>query len=201
MVGVNDLDAVAVSVSAASTTKFRPTLADLGRLIREDYTANGSSLSRPGFRAIAVQRVGAFGRTVPNPLVRRLVAALHRIGHRYVRNRYGIEVHATTTIGRRCFIAHQNGIVVHEHATIGDDCKIRQGVTIGQLSGTAQREGAPSIGSRVEIGAGAIIVGPVTIGDDVMVGPNAVVVRDVPAGAAVMGPPAKILAPSAGQGS
>lgn len=164
------------------------------RQIREDYTANGSSHARPGFRAMAVQRLGAYGRTIQDPRLRWIVGRLHRTAHRLVRNHYGIEVHATTRIGARCFIAHQGAIVIHEWATIGDDCKIRQGVTIGQLSGSANREGAPIIGNRVEIGVGAVVVGPVTLGDDAMIGPNAIVVRDVPAGASAMGPPARIVA-------
>lgn len=164
------------------------------QLVRGDYRANGSSLTRPGFRAMVVHRVGAHGRTLESRVARKAIRTVHGVAHRYVRNHYGIEVHATTVIGARCFIAHQHGIVIHERARIGEDCKIRQGVTIGQLSGTAARGGAPVIGDRVEIGAGAVVVGPVSVGDDVMIGPNAVVIRDVPAGASVMGPPAKIIA-------
>lgn len=161
--------------------------------VHDDYRANGRSLSRPGFRAMAVQRFGAYGLGLRNRVARKAVRTAYRAAHRYVRNHYGIEIHASTVIGERCFIAHQSGIVIHEHARIGSDCKIRQGVTIGQMSGTARRPGAPVLGDRVEVGAGAVVVGPVTIGDDVMIGPNAVVVRDVPSGSAVMGPPPKIV--------
>lgn len=174
---------------ASGPTSF----AELVDHVRGDFDANGRDASRPGFRAMVVQRVGAYRRHVSNPLVRKPLGLLYRFGHRYVRNRYGIEIHATTRVGRRCFIAHQSAIVVHEWATIGDDCKLRQGVTIGQVSGTAARDGAPSIGDRVEIGVGAVIIGPVTVGDDVQIGPNAVVLRDVPSGATVMGPPAKVI--------
>jgi len=164
--------------------------------VREDYVANGSSLSRPGFRAMAMHRFGTYARTVPSPLVRWVLERLHRIGSHWVRNHYGIELYATTVIGRRCTIAHQSGIVIHPFARIGDDCKIRQCVTIGQTSGSAHREGVPVIGDRVEIGAGAVIVGPVSVGDDVVIGPNAVVLRDVPGGVWVASPPAKMLAAS-----
>ena len=54
---------------------------------------------------------------------------------------------------------------------------IRQNVTIGQV-----RDQYPVIGNRVEIGAGAIILGGVTIGDDAVIAAGAVVVKDVPAG-------------------
>jgi serine O-acetyltransferase len=53
--------------------------------------------------------------------------------------------------------------------------------------------GAPTIGNRVDLGAGAKILGPVTIGDDAVIGANAVVLCDVPAGALAVGIPARIL--------
>ena len=46
------------------------------------------------------------------------------------------------------------------------------------------------IGDRVSIGAGAVVVGPVTVGDDARIGANATVVRDVPPGAVMLAPPA-----------
>ena len=52
---------------------------------------------------------------------------------------------------------------------------------------------APRLGNRVNVGAGAKILGGVTIGDDACVGANAVVLDDVPAGATVVGVPAHIL--------
>jgi serine O-acetyltransferase len=53
--------------------------------------------------------------------------------------------------------------------------------------------GAPRIGDRVQIGAGAKILGRVTIGHDVTVGANAVVVEDVPDNLTVGGVPARPL--------
>jgi serine O-acetyltransferase len=53
----------------------------------------------------------------------------------------------------------------------------------------------PTVGSRVTIGAGARVLGPVYIGDDVQIGANSVVVKDVPAGAIATGIPATIRFP------
>lgn len=46
--------------------------------------------------------------------------------------------------------------------------------------------GAPIIGDRVLIGAGAKIIGGVHVGDDVRIGANCVVVRDIPANVTVV---------------
>jgi serine O-acetyltransferase len=64
-------------------------------------------------------------------------------------------------------------------------------VTIGNRRIIAPSE-APIIGSRVNIGAGAKILGAIRIGDDVDVGANAVVIEDVPSGCIAVGPAATI---------
>jgi len=53
--------------------------------------------------------------------------------------------------------------------------------------------GAPIIGNRVDIGAGAKILGAITIGDDVAIGANAVVIEDVPSNFIAVGVPARLL--------
>ena len=154
--------------------------------IKEDYIANYSDWTRPGFRALAIYRLGAwFERTpgIAGKLARRVVRFLYR----RIRNRYGIEIPASTTIGRRLIVEHQSGIVVHGSCVIGDDCIIRQGVTIGNRR-LSEPLAAPRIGNRVNIGAGAAILGALTIGDDAQIGANAVVITDVPIGAVVVTP-------------
>jgi serine O-acetyltransferase len=113
---------------------------------------------------------------------------------RKVRNTYGIELPYSAKIGRRVVIEHQGDIVVHGDATIGDDSIIRQGVTLGNRY-LDRRLDAPQLGKRVNVGAGAKILGYVTIGDDACIGANAVVLSDIPAGATAVGIPAKVLSP------
>jgi serine O-acetyltransferase len=72
---------------------------------------------------------------------------------------------------------------------IGEDCLFAQQVTVGY----DDRGGSPTIGDRVRIGAGAIVIGPISIGDDAVIGAGAVVVKDVPEGAVVGGVPARVL--------
>ncbi|HSN24126.1 MAG TPA: serine acetyltransferase, partial [Methylomicrobium sp.] len=66
----------------------------------------------------------------------------------------------------------------------------RNGVTIGLKRTNVP--GAPVIGNRVDIGAGAKILGPIRIGDDVAIGANAVVLQDIPANSLAVGVPAII---------
>lgn len=165
-------------------------------LIKEDYRTHFSDWTLPGFRAMVVYRFGHWALKRNSRIARRLLGLLHRIAFRYVRNVYGIEIRPTATIGRRFQIGHQGAIIIHSFATIGDDCRIRQGATLG-IGGLERavnfKETGPIVGNRVDIGAGAIIVGRVTIGDDVNIGPNAVVLVDVPANSTVLPPPARIL--------
>jgi serine O-acetyltransferase len=53
--------------------------------------------------------------------------------------------------------------------------------------------GSPRIGNRVDIGAGAKILGPITIGDDATIGANAVVLQDVPPNSIAIGIPARTI--------
>ena len=53
--------------------------------------------------------------------------------------------------------------------------------------------GSPRIGNRVDIGAGAKLLGPIQIVDDTAIGANAVVLCDVPANSIAVGVPARIL--------
>jgi serine O-acetyltransferase len=49
------------------------------------------------------------------------------------------------------------------------------------------------VGHRVDIGAGAKLLGPIRIGDDVAIGANAVVITDIPSNSIAVGVPARIL--------
>jgi serine O-acetyltransferase len=116
----------------------------------------------------------------------------YRAAYVFCRNFYGIELPYSAQLGRRVVIEHQGAIVVHGNSVIGDDCILRQGVTLGNRNLDAPLE-APVLGDRVNVGAGAKILGAVRVGDDSAVGANAVVIRDVPAGLTAVGIPARIL--------
>jgi putative colanic acid biosynthesis acetyltransferase WcaB len=108
----------------------------------------------------------------------------------------GVEIRLGTRIGPRLRLWHPRAIVIHENAVLGADCTLRQSTTIGNKTNPDGTPGpAPIIGDRVDIGASAVILGPIAIGDGARIGAGSVVVKNVPAGAAVAGNPARILTP------
>jgi serine O-acetyltransferase len=98
-----------------------------------------------------------------------------------------------TEIGPGVLFMHFGGVWINPDSVIGSDCTIFQQVTITP----GGREGAPRIGDRVVLMAGAKVLGGVTIGDGARVGANAVVIEDVPAGALAVGNPARVIEPGA----
>lgn len=164
----------------------------LWQQIKEDWIAHGRDWTKPGFRAVAVHRFGVWRMTVEPKLLRAPFSVVYRALFRHVRNVYGIELPYTVQLGRRVIIEHQSAIVIHGQTVIGDDSVIRQGVTMGNRYLDRPTE-APRLGKRVNVGAGAKILGGITLGDDANVGANAVVLKDVPAGKTAVGIPAKII--------
>lgn len=96
-----------------------------------------------------------------------------------------IEIHPAAAIGARFVLDHGSGTVIGAEVEIGQDCYILQNVTLGGRSighsnllvGSRRH---PRIGDRVEIGANAMVLGPVTVGDDCRLDPGARVTTDIP---------------------
>jgi len=123
---------------------------------------------------------------------------LARVGSQITRSITGIEIHPGATIGRRFFIDHGMGVVIGETTEIGDDVMLYHGVTLGGRS-LDKGKRHPTIGSRVQVGCGAKVLGPVVIGDDCAIGANAVVVHDAPPDSILIGIPAEVLHRQANQ--
>ena len=124
-----------------------------------------------------------------------LMEPTHRL-HLIMTMLAGCEVPYSTKIGRRLRVVHGwHGIFLSVWATVGDDVVLLQHVTVGSNNHTSGKPGAPTLGNRVFVGAGAKIIGPVTVADDARVGANAIVVTDVPAFATAISPKAVIREP------
>ncbi|MEL4358464.1 MULTISPECIES: serine O-acetyltransferase [unclassified Luteococcus] len=163
-------------------------------VIREDRQIN-AGLLRPGTQTLVFHRLANWRRESNASRMAAPAGVIGRAGLWFCRNFYGIEVSPETTIGRRVRLSHQHGIVIHKQAVIADEVLIRQGVTIG-LRGDVEGDQAdhvPHILKGAQLGAGAVVVGPVTVGEDSVVGANAVVTHDVPAGGRALAPKTQIL--------
>ena len=176
----------------ASENRVEAPVLGLWQQIKEDWIAHGGDWTKPGFRAVAVQRFGVWRMQVQPILLRAPLSIIYRSLYRKIRNTYGIDLPYTVKLGRRVVIEHQGAIIIHGYCTIGDDCVLRQGVTLGNRYLDKPLE-APRLGDRVNVGAGAKILGGITLSDDVNIGANAVVLSDVPAGKTAVGIPAKII--------
>jgi serine O-acetyltransferase len=159
--------------------------------LREDWRTYDRDLFRQGLWVIAVYRFGRWRYQIRRRWLRMPFSAAYRILWLLVEILTGIELPCEAIVGRRFRIDHFGGIIISGDAVFGDDCVIRNGVTVG-LRNTGER-GSPIIGNRVDVGAGAKILGSIRIGDDVAIGANAVVLTDVPPRSIAVGIPARVL--------
>ncbi len=159
-------------------------------LIREDWRTYERDIWRQGLWVMLTYRFGRWRYGLPG-LLRKPFSLLYKFMKITTQILTGIDLPCEATVGRRLKIEHFGGIIISGDTCIGDDVVLRNGVTIG-LKRTGEA-GAPRIGNRVDIGAGAKILGTITIGDDAVIGANAVVLCDVPAGALAVGIPARII--------
>ena len=167
--------------------------ADLGfwALVAEDYRTHENEFFSQGFWALFWHRFGNWRMSVrPRPL-RVPLTFLYRVMAKLCEVICGIFLPYTVIVGRRVKLEHFGGMILVADR-IGDDVTVRQNTTLGIARG-AEPQDRPTVGDRVDIGVGAVLIGRITVGDDAVIGANAVVVRDVPAGAVVGGVPARIL--------
>lgn len=157
----------------------------------EDLRGYREGLLAQGFWALQVYRFGHARHNIRSSLIRKPWGMLHLLLSKWIEITCGITIGDTASIGRRLVIEHFGGIVIHGHAVMGDDCVIRHGVTIGNKTPDKPLD-APTLGSRVNIGAGAKLIGKITIGDDCFIGANAVVLISVPSGSIAVGVPAVV---------
>ena len=159
-------------------------------LVREDWRTHERDIWRQGFWTLLIYRFGRWRYRLPG-LVRKPFSLVYKLLKFTGQVMTGIDLPCETMVGRRLRIEHFGGIIVSGDTVIGDDVVIRNGVTLG-LRRTGER-GAPILGNRVDIGAGAKLLGKIHIGDGAVIGANAVVLQDVPAGALAVGIPARII--------
>ena len=165
------------------------------RLMRADVAAKavwlyGGASRRNVLKALTTD--GTFAM-----IVFRLMEAAHRAGMTplaMIFNKLNV-VCGRCIIGRGAafgpgfVLVHSYGVVINAAVRGGRDVKIEHLVTVG-----AEKGQAPVLGDDVFLGAGCKVLGGVKVGSRVKVGANAVVVKDVPDDATAVGIPAEVLA-------
>lgn len=87
----------------------------------------------------------------------------------------GVEIWENS-FGKGLLIHHNGSIVVNRDARIGENCQLHGDNCIGN-SGRTEINDVPKLGSNVDIGVGAKIIGNVVIANGIKVGANAVVTK------------------------
>jgi serine O-acetyltransferase len=159
--------------------------------LREDWRTHDRNLFRQGLWVMAVYRFGRWRYKIRQRWIRLPFSVVYKFLRVLSEILTGIELPCEAIVGRRFRIDHFGGIIISGDAVFGEDCIVRNGVTVG-LRNTG-KSGSPTIGDRVDIGAGAKLLGPIRIGDDVAIGANAVVLTDVPSRSIAVGVPARVI--------
>lgn len=178
----------------ASEDDRRADALPLRELWAEDFETHDRLWLEPGFWAVAVHRLGARSRRAKSPHLRRPLAIAHKVLSTGVDWIWGINLPASTEVGRRLRIWHHGSILLNAKS-IGNDVHVRQDTTFGPMRDrdASRPECLPVIEDGVDIGSGACVLGGVNVGKGSFVGANSVVVQEVPAGATVFGVPARII--------
>jgi serine O-acetyltransferase len=158
--------------------------------IREDLRAYEGQWGSQGFWVMVIYRFGRWRYGVRPAILRKFLSLIYRALYKLVQILTGIELPCEAMVGRNFVIDHFGGIIVSGYARFGDNCRIRNGVVVGLRR--VEEKCAPVIGSYVDIGAGAKLLGPIRIGDNVTIGANAVVLCDVPDNSIAVGVPAVV---------
>lgn len=141
----------------------------------------------PGLHSIFIHRY------LSHPLYQLNVPFIPRLVSQVMRVLTGIEIHPGAKIGKGFFIDHGMGTVIGETVIIGKNCVLFHNVTLG---GTGKHTGKrhPTLGDNVLIGAGAVLLGPITVGDNVKVGAETFVYnKNIPSNSTIVGAPGKIV--------
>lgn len=153
---------------------------DAQELVNNDPASNNIEevyLAYPGFYAIAIYRFSHELYLLNTPLIPRLMSE-------YAHSKTGTDIHPGATIGKSFFIDHATGTVIGETCLIKDHVKIYQGVTLGALSVSKDKQDTkrhPTVKSNVCIYANATILGGETIvGENSIIGGNVWVTKSVP---------------------
>lgn len=130
------------------------------------------------------------------PIVGRL---LRHIIEYVIRILYASDISCAAKISGGINIMHGHDIVIGSGVVIGPNCKIFNGVTMGNKDTESTEICQPTLHAGVVVGTGAKLLGAIIIGEGAKIGANSVVTKNVPAGQTWVGVPARPLSTRAEQ--
>jgi len=166
---------------------------DIGfwKLVAEDLATHDGDWLSQGFWTLFWHRFGNARMSVRHRPLRAPLTILYIFMFKLCEWTCGIKLSYVVPVGRRVRIDHFGGTIIGARS-IGSDVYIRQNTTLG-IADLTDKNAKPIVEDRVQIGAGAVLLGDVTIGHDAIVGANSVVTKSVPPGAVVGGVPARLI--------
>lgn len=188
-----------IEKSQSVTREFLESLPAIRRMLDKDAQAalDGDPacqnlfeviLCYPGFYAVTVHRLAHRLHQLGVPLLPRMLTERAHC-------KTGIDIHPGAKIGEHFFIDHGTGVVIGETCVIGEHVKLYQGVTLGALSFSHDKNGKlvreskrhPTIEDRVVVYANATILGGETvIGSNSVIGSSVWLTRSVEPNTTVM---------------
>ena len=136
----------------------------------------------------------------------RLCVSLYRLSRWFCKNRMGgigrivqlfnrivtgADIDLAATVSPKVLIPHTIGVVIGATSIVEDGVVLMPHVVLGARFHATKERRHPHLCRNVSIGAGAVLLGPITVGEGAKVGANAVVVDDVAPGETVVGIPAR----------
>ena len=137
-----------------------------------------------GTQAVVIYRFGRWLQTFRVPVLKQLLSIIHVTARTWSEMVYGINVPESTDIGPGFCIHTWAGVFLPHNQTIGRNCTVQHGNLI---------EDGVTIGDDVYVGVGAKLIGRIRIGSRVKIGANAVVITDVPDDSTAVGVPARVI--------
>lgn len=172
-------------------TNMNPDGVGFWSLVAEDFATHDRDFFAQGFWAVFWHRFGNWRMSVRWRPLRVPLSVIYRVMAKLGEIMGGISLPYSVVLGRRVKLEHFGGMVLIAKQ-IGDDVVIRQNTTFG-IASLEDLQARPTIGDRVQLGAGVVVIGDIEIGADTIVGANAVVTQNLPAGVVAVGVPARIL--------
>lgn len=162
---------------------------DIKRYLQKDTITNRLKviLINHTFHLIFFYRLGVFCRKIP--ILGKIFGILIEY---FIRIIYSSDISCKSKIGAGLMILHGHDIVIGADVVIGKNCKIFNGVTLGNKNTEININEQPILGNNVVVGTGAKILGKIFIGDNVKIGANSVVLIDIPSDSVAVGVPANI---------